>query len=367
MGKNYFRSWLTKKNNYLFWHQTFPSEKLDELITDDQIQKSIANSQTNQVLYAYIEKSIVRNYALLIDLKLREAFKMLTIAEFEEPSGFERKEKSSLTQKHYFETRQHLEYFLKHDIKQHDNPDAQLNAFRRWIDISSELLKRHCYEGFLLIFVNLQLIANPHLINGLPESSRTTYLNLVELSALDKNHSALRKFCQSNRDEHDLFPLIFWYHAVIILNESIGKLMRLKIKINKEMKDLKKHPDDNKLEDLMSERGELRKSLKTISTNIKDQLNQRENILAEIKTAQTIPVSVLPLNLVNTYHKIKLRHTKEEIEQARQQFQTIQHNNPLHSSQLYNQKLLPSFWSRRGKNPDKYWEEIFTPGYSKNN
>ncbi len=367
VGKNYFKEFLSKKENLAFWNQPLASEKLDRLISNPKIQKSIANDKKNQALYAYIEQTIVKDYASLIDLKLREVFKILTIKEFEEPGGFERKEKSSLRQKRYFETRQHLEFFLKHDINQHNNPDAQLNAFRRWIDISNELLKRHCYEGFLLIFVNLQLMAKPNLLEGLPENSRTIYKHLLLISATHKNHAALRNYIQLNSKHDDFFPLLFWYHAIMSLNESISKLedqsfklTRLKTNLNDRIAVLKKEkPHSKELDSLTKERNKLRKELGIIIDNIDDQIEQRDKILEDITKAKLEPLTSIPVNLEQTYNQIKTKHTKDQIDKAREMFKTNPKNEP--SSQLYKNKLLPSFWLRRGKSADKYWEEVFTP------
>lgn len=225
MSHNYFRTCLTTKDNKFFWQKPLASERFDKLIADRKFQKSIAHSRKNQLMYSFIESKIASDYALLIDTKLREQLKQFTLDDFNDISGFERKEKSNSRQQSYFKLRQELEFFLKNDIQQHKScPDAQLNAFRRWINISDLLLRHHCYEGFLLVFVNLQLIADKQLIDGLPVSVRNNYNQLCQLSSPIGNHSTLRHFMNTHQSESDFTPLFFTYHAIGALDESLESL-----------------------------------------------------------------------------------------------------------------------------------------------
>jgi len=336
MPINYFRIWLSKKENAFFWIKPLASEKIDLLITDPDIQKSIEKNKSNQAFYAFIENSIVSDYALLIELKLRHAFKCLRLDEFENPSGFERKEKSSLKQQKYFNTRNTLEFFLRQDINQHGHSDAQLNAFRRWI--------------------------------GLPASSRSIFKSLCELSSSDKNHSALRHYIQINQTKTELEPLLLRYHAIILLNASMDNLQDRKAtllkqnnKINKSIIICKKDPDHKKLEQLDIERLNIRTQLNSVSKQFKDQLKQRCTILEKVLAAQQVIVAEIPLNLEQTYKQVCARYNKHEVTLIRQSKDSILlDKNKNVVSDLYSNKLLPSFWNRRGKSAEQYWQELFS-------
>ncbi|VEB30463.1 Uncharacterised protein [Legionella pneumophila] len=237
MSHNYFRTCLTTKDNKFFWQKPLASERFDKLIADRKFQKSIAHSRKNQLMYSFIESKIASDYALLIDTKLREQLKQFTLDDFNDISGFERKEKSNSRQQSYFKLRQELEFFLKNDIQQHKScPDAQLNAFRRWINISDLLLRHHCYECFLLVFVNLQLIADKQLIDGLPVSVRNNYNQLCQLSSPIGNHSTLRHFMNTHQSESDFTPLFFTYHAIGALDESLESLKDKEVLLKKTIK-----------------------------------------------------------------------------------------------------------------------------------
>lgn len=397
VSHNYFRSWLTAKNNNKFWQKPLSSERFDKLIADRKFQKSIASSRKNQLMYSFIESKIASDYALLIDVKLRGQLKQFTLDDFKDTAGFERKEKSNLRQKNYFELRHQLEFFLKHDIEQYEYcPDARLNAFRRWINISDLLLRRHCYEGFLLVFVNLQLIADDQLLDGLPKSIRNNYNELCQLSSPIGNHSALRHFINTHHSENDFTPLFFTYHAIGVLDESIESLKEKEIRLKKQFKQLKKELNsvkkvvDPEVVDIISEllsnkehiprklserRGQLielmkelrgvRKQIKQIQFNVQDQLEQRANLLGLIAKEQKATVRAIPDYLEQTYHIIEDRSYCKQLIQSTQQdrprdLPTVRVQSP---SGLYKNKLLPSFWNREAKTASSYWESVFTPSY----
>ncbi len=394
MPVNHFRNWLNTRSNQQFWLNPIPSEQFDDLISNSAIQKSIADSKSNQLLYSYIENRIVLDYANLIDTKLREVFYTLNIDEFKDPSGFERKEKSSTNQTNYFELRNQLEFFLKQDIQQHKaNPDAQLNAFRRWVEISDSLLKRHCYEGFLLIFVNLQIIASPNLINGLPRGLQENYHELCRLCAPGSNHSALRKFINKNTTEHDFNPLIFTYHAIAVINESIINIRQHEILlkgrkkvVSKEIRRLQKEMDTHEfnqindllahhqkipdelragnsyLIDLLRESKRIPKDLKRNNRVIKEQHQQRTNLIHLVQKEQAYKIKAIPDYLESTFKRLSFRFNKHKIEEL----MNISTPEPVSArnaptSELYSRHLLPSFWQRAGKSQKNHWDDIFTP------
>lgn len=394
MSGHDFRNWLNDSSNQQFWLKPIPSEQFDKLISQASMQKSIAGSKKNQLFYSYIENKIVLDYANLIDFKLRSVFNNLKIDEFKEPDGFERKTKSSVNQENYFELRNQLEFFLKQDIQQHqNNPDAQLNAFRRWVEISDSLLKRHCYEGFLLIFINLQLIAKPHLINGLPIGLQRNYHELCSISSPDRNHSALRTFINVNSNERDFTPLIFTTHAITMLNESIIQIRQQELllksrrktvsreicrlqggmdpeefnKISQLVEDHKKIPRELRTEnlyliDLLRESRRIPRQIKRNHRVLAEQFEQRSNLIHLIEKEQSYAVKPIPDYLEKTYNRITFRFNRHKISQ----FMDIPDPEPLSTrnanpSKLYSQRLLPSFWQRAGKSVDKHWDDIFTP------
>lgn len=375
------------------------SERFDKLIADRKFQKAIAHSRKNQLMYSFIESKIASDYALLIDTKLREQLKQFTLDDFNDISGFERKEKSNSRQQSYFKLRQELEFFLKNDIQQHKSrPDAQLNAFRRWINISDLLLRHHCYEGFLLVFVNLQLIADKQLIDGLPVSVRNNYNQLCQLSSPIGNHSTLRHFMNTHQSESDFTPLFFTYHAIGALDESLESLKDKEVLLKKQLKHLNKKLNHlrravtpevidiiyeflkNKqqipkkmmerrghLIQLLEEVGCVGKQLKQIQINVQEQLEQRANLVGLIIKEQKTTPRTIPDYLEKTHNIIQHRFNKQSIA-------TVKLPNPvepttekiLSSSSLYKSKLLPNFWNRHGKSSSSYWEEVFTPSYLNN-
>ncbi|HAT8831056.1 TPA: Dot/Icm T4SS effector MavA [Legionella pneumophila] len=399
MSHNYFRTCLTTKDNKFFWQKPLASERFDKLIADRKFQKSIAHSRKNQLMYSFIESKIASDYALLIDTKLREQLKQFTLDDFNDISGFERKEKSNSRQQSYFKLRQELEFFLKNDIQQHKScPDAQLNAFRRWINISDLLLRHHCYEGFLLVFVNLQLIADKQLIDGLPVSVRNNYNQLCQLSSPIGNHSTLRHFMNTHQSESDFTPLFFTYHAIGALDESLESLKDKEVLLKKQLKHLNKKLNHVRREvtpevidiiyeflknkqqipkkmmerrghliQLLEEVGCVGKQLKQIQINVQEQLEQRANLVGLIIKEQQAMPRALPEYLEKTYNIIQHRFNKQSIA-------TVKLPNPLEpttektlsSSCLYKNKLLPHFWNRHGKSPSSYWEDVFTPSYLNN-
>ncbi|HAU4260396.1 hypothetical protein [Legionella pneumophila] len=399
MSHNYFRTCLTTKDNKFFWQKPLASERFDKLIADRKFQKSIAHSRKNQLMYSFIESKIASDYALLIDTKLREQLKQFTLDDFNDISGFERKEKSNSRQQSYFKLRQELEFFLKNDIQQHKSrPDAQLNAFRRWINISDLLLRHHCYEGFLLVFVNLQLIADKQLIDGLPVSVRNNYNQLCQLSSPIGNHSTLRHFMNTHQSESDFTPLFFTYHAIGALDESLESLKDKEVLLKKQLKHLNKKLNHlrravtpevidiiyeflkNKqqipkkmmerrghLIQLLEEVGCVGKQLKQIQINVQEQLEQRANLVGLIIKEQKTTPRTIPDYLEKTHNIIQHRFNKQSIA-------TVKLPNPvepttekiLSSSSLYKSKLLPNFWNRHGKSSSSYWEEVFTPSYLNN-
>ncbi|RUR17701.1 hypothetical protein ELY21_10325 [Legionella sp. km535] len=394
MRINKFQDWLNRNGNFLFLSNPISSEQIDTVLADKSVQKSIASSKKNQVIYSYIENKIVTDYASVIDFKLRDVFYKLSLDDFRDPRGFESKNKSSYNQCNYFELRNELEFFLKQDILQHHaRPDAKLNAFRRWIEVSDVLLRRHCYEGFMLVFTNLQLIASPNLVSSLPQSVQKNYHELCQLNSPNKNHFALRNFIKTHSNETDFSPLIFSYHAIAVINESIVHIREQDFLLNHRKKEVRKEihrlqneidPDDFKtlvklvgkhehipndlnqenryLISLLRENKRIPKNLRNNHKILCEQIEQRTGLLNSITKEQNYRVKSLPSYLEKTYNRIRFRFNKHNLERT----MGIVTSGPARSqdiapSRLYSHSLLPSFWNRKGKSAEQYWKETLTP------
>lgn len=363
MSVNVFRKWLKKNDNGHLWKQPMPSEQFDKLVSRPEIQRSIAKSKRNQHVYSYIENKITTDYAWLIDYKLREALKGLHLDDLRDPSGFESKSKSNDRQRNYFDLRDNLEHFLKHDIKQHhDNPDAELNAFRRWVEVSDLLLKRHCYEGFLLVFFNTYLLAKPHLVSGLPTGLRQRYYYLCHLGDTGCNHAPLRHYIHHNKKEHDFPPLIFNYHAIAVLNESIEQLEEKEINLKQNRRNLchkitklDQHYRPENYDEIVQASLELLaipEQIRIIQFNVKDQFEQRARLIHEISGAQKASINKLPVYLEASYDQMKALHKDKPLE--------LPAKSSTRPATLYSHKLLPGFWNRNCSTSEKYWKNIFS-------
>ena len=273
-----------------------------------------------------------------------------------------------------------MEFFLKNDIQQHQaNADAELNAFRRWIEIANVLLKRHCYEGFILVFVNLQLIARSDLVNALPQCVRENYNQLCEINKPDKNHRALRQYMKSHQNKTDFSPLIFNYHAIAVLNESIENLRDQELLLRDQNRQLvieigrvKKSTTnparrDIKIEVLQEKGVDIAKKLKKVELALEGQFQQRKALLDGVEKEQKQPLQPLPLYIDETYKQIKLRFNKQQKSTVKDVGANSLKGLNTAPSTLYSHKLLPSLWKRKGITEDKYWQQVFTTNCLKNN
>lgn len=383
MTINYFRTWLMQEKNQYFWKETpLPSEQMDGLLKDRNILKSIASSRSNQYLYGFIENRIVNGYADLINYQLRKAYAALPLTDFRDPSGFECKEKSSVAQKEYYRCFHELEYFLKQDILQHHKePNAQLNSFRRWIEISDALLKRHCYDGFLLTIANLQLLAKPYWITELPSGLQNTYEQMCKLSLSDKNHVALRTFMEKNRHESDFSPVLLNSHSIAWLNNSMTQLQEIKLNLLVKANELQFKIDElgrNKnlkysksiqlnRAALLKEKKENKDALVKNANLYKDQLKQCYIIMNKVDKEQHYPLKPLPDFLKKSIEVIQLRYQTSLKQEIKKKDNVRDDRKIIGLSKLYRHHLLPSFWKRAGKSPDKHWNDTFSISLFSNN
>lgn len=371
-----FHQWLSSQDNVLFWRKPMASEKLDQLISNQSIQESIAGNKKNHQKYAYIESQIVMDYALLIDFKLRQAFNSLVKQDFENPVGFERKEQANANQRQYIAVRDYFQFFVNHEMSQYPKgSDAQVNAFRRWVAISDLLLQRHCYEGFIIITSALQVLGTPYLIASLPKHLQENYTLHSELALFDGNHKTIRAYMLTHKSRKDFSPLLFTQHAITILIEAIAQLRCQQFALNAKKKMLleeicklsvlyyqtneKKY--HNAIAALIQARTRITNQIVDLSKIIHHHCEQRSVLVAGILKEQHIPfLNELPVYLEQTYTQIKNRyqHTKTNNNTLRKPTSSLAER----SSDLYTKKLLPSFWQRRGQSADEFWATAFKLG-----
>ncbi|MGM9452895.1 RasGEF domain-containing protein [Legionella bozemanae] len=144
MSKNSFFKNLIEKQQFL----TKPNAAFewDEMLAEKETRRKIKRDPERHVFFAYIESRFAYDHARLFDVKLRTA--------------------NSSAEEH-LEVRKVLKYFVREDINKHSCQDAQMHAFRRWVDTAIMLRKRHNYEAYFLVRdtlmemdINLQLTKN---------------------------------------------------------------------------------------------------------------------------------------------------------------------------------------------------------------
>ncbi|TAL65201.1 MAG: hypothetical protein EPN84_01895, partial [Legionella sp.] len=305
----------------------------------------------------------------------------LDLKEFRNPSGFERPEESVGLQ-YYNQSRTCLEYFLKKDITQHINPDAQLSAMRRWIMISDKLLKLHNYDAFLLIFTNIQLLAFKY-YTALPQCTRELYDRLSAINSTNSTHSSLREYIAANKSQEDCFPVMLWNRSIIGLQENIRRLNNVKESKQSEKKDLIASLENSDLSrreliHLKNKRKSLDKEIHKIRRLIAKQHLQIEDIIDEIKIAKNRKLSTKPCLQHNSYEVVLERFKNELKAEKPSSVPSTPPNSarldtapksskkreklpiPPPQPTLYSKKLLPSFWARKGMTANTYWGQVFT-------
>lgn len=333
MSDNLFVRWLTDPQNNLFLKEPLASEKFDDLSYDPELWASIVDNKQNRETYNLIEQQICSEYAFLIDYKLREVFYTLTEEEFKNPKGFECRLKSSFRQNNYFVLTEHLEFFVKSDIQNKaDHPLARLNAFKRWIEISNILFNQYCYEGFFLIFTNLQTIARDDILNALPKKSLEQYKSLATLCKVSGNFHELRSLILQNM-QHNIFPpLVLWFRDLRFLNETIEKannahkeLITALEALDLKIEQTNSNTDLNLMFELIQQKDLIYNQYWLNRILIIDQTKRIDAILEEIKKAQITPLNKLPIQLEQSYKRIELRFNQYQLDQARTQYidQTI--------------------------------------------
>lgn len=360
MAKNLFLSWLTEKKNTFFWRTPIASEKLDDALSNSEFQASIVGSRDNIQSYAHIERVIAKDYASLIEIRLRQVFLTLPLSDFKNPEGFENKDKRSPEQVKYYYIRDYLENFVKQDLRKSTSPDMQLNALRRWIDISNQLLKRHCYEGFLMVFANVANHGKDHLINGLPACYRDAYNHFLTLATPINNQSGFRNHIAKNKHDDDLYPLFLWFKDINALNISINDLRDQQKSLKDKAKELHGlavsfEPTPSKMRKLQSDKRCIMRELRTVERKLYEQEVQVNNILEDVKKAKKYKVRHTTDNLRLLEQEIQCRY--ELVKDKPPSTPTSARNSP--TPTLFTNQLLPSFWTRRGESAEKFWENLY--------
>lgn len=370
---DYFDSWLNQEENRFFWNKALPSETLDKVLADSKMQYIIANNSQHRDFYTFIETTIIKDYAELIDTLLRNAVHKLPLNDFVRLKGFEDAKQMSPEQTHYFAVRKHIQYFVIQDIQQHQNIDAQLSAFRRWIDIADQLEKKGCYEGLALVFSNLSLMEKPHLLEGLPKCTQNTFERLRKLTC---NKSALREQIKNSTSKNPLYAVYLWLHDLIHLKESIAKAENQEQQLRDEKKSLKRELRRERSAEmilrLIDKRNKNDHNLQTAVNDTQGQRAQRNAIYTEIAQQLSIPAPrTMRRNKWATYQVIVDRYNKASEDDRSY---PSPRNSPrkkapadkektettIPASNLYSKQLLPSFFARKGKTAEKYWQQVFS-------
>lgn len=337
----------SKTNNISFSiTNPMPSSYLDDLISNPSMLFLLGSDSGFLLTFIRLEKKVANDYALMIDTKLRAIFKRFDIDYFSNPIGFLGQVKPNLLQREYVEIRNQFEHLMQKEIKYQKNPDVQLNAFRRWIDIADDLLQRHCYEGFLLISVNLLVQARDFIIKGLPDYYQKKYECFCTLIHPRSCHKNLKNYIKNNRSKNDFCPIIFWVQTLNSILETISDkknglelLLRDKIVLNK--KDQK-----HKIAILHS-------------INILE--TKKTEILLKILAEQNQKLETLPTHLDNTFNQMRSSYNKDSIKEARVDFSSTP-KTPIGQmpSSLFSHKLIPPQGSSGTQTREAFWQEAFT-------
>lgn len=379
MSKNAFTELLTAKPN--LWEQPMASKKLDQAIADRKIQRGIASTRESHQKYSIIEKNIVDGYAQLVDNKLRQAFLNIPMSDFRTASGFGNPAKANAAVKEYYDVHARLSFFVKQDIKQHKgSPDAQLSAFRRWVSVSGQLLQNGCYDGFQLVFTNLQALATPQLEHGLPLALLREYNRMCHLNTPYQNTAALRHHIDDQKHERSLTPLLLRFRDINTFNENIEQTQDKKDRFIKQVKIISNNicrlekkienaPDSESLKTLLATKkaklARCQRIIKRADNAIKSLEHARMAVLVSIANEKSQPAAALPKHLKQTYNKIcKDYKSEDDVEEITNDHSASAPASPRghkreRTSTLYSEKILPSFFNRERASPDKHWEEVY--------
>jgi hypothetical protein len=364
-----------------FWEQPVTSKTWDEAIANPVVQQDIANKK-DQGLYALVEQKIASDHAMLVDNLLRASFLNIPISDFRVASGFGNPAKASAAVKNYNEVHAYLSFFVKQDIGQHINsPDARLNAFRRWVSVSSLLLENGSYEGFVLVFTNLQVLATPQLEHGLPLPLLREYNRMCQLNAPIKNQGALRQHIDEQAHEKSLSPLLLRFRDINTLNETLETLQDRKAHFTKRIelinKNISKRIEDGEqseelqsyLDEKKAKLARFQRIIKRKEKTIDELLLARENILISIANEKRQPADALSNHLQGIYREIRKDYAHEAAKEKEKENDEVitpssapaspRGHQRERTSTLYSEKMLPGFFSRGRVSPDKHWEEVF--------
>lgn len=326
MSGTLFLDWI--KQNKKNMNKPFYSQLWDEMIANKSMQKSIASCKKNQDLYRDHELKIINDHALLFEYKLRKYFDKLKKSDFNDPSGFSEVEKGSSRVKWYHRNRDMLQYYMEYDIGVHSRRDSQLNAFRRWIDVADILLKKHCYEGFVLIAAFLLTQYNPAR-GELPPQSQSKLDEFSKLTTPIRNFTQLRHYINDRSQSYDLLPMVILSKDLTFFNEFLGE---------KKLLSSKEIP---------------------VGDKIRKECLHKESLIASIMETRGKNTITLPRHLRNAYIRTKKRYKETQEDQAGEIKNLINNQSKASPSRLYTKDLVPSFWSRRCSK-SVYFDALFS-------
>lgn len=320
--KNKFHSWLGKHSDPAFWKQPLASTTLDQLLKDKKMRVAIDKSEKNQKYYSALNHEIAKDYAQLIDTKLREAINSLNLGDFDNLDWYEKIARANIRQKNYHNVRSVLEHWIIQDVEQHTHIASKLSAFKRWIKISECLLTSHCYEGFFLVFPQVHSLAKPNYLNELPEMLLQDFKEFDKLCSPVANFKCLRQYIIQNKHNRDLPPILLWYQSFNRLNESVQQVSASTKEIEEKVQGLDRSLSNLQLDDadtnelqidsITLERNRTSKDLMKLQENIGGLTDQRKLILNEIKfVIEHSFVMPIPDYLEQSYHQLIVSYNKQ--------------------------------------------------------
>ncbi|KTC98002.1 RasGEF domain-containing protein [Legionella erythra] len=402
MAKRHFLTWIEK--NISNQRDPFFSIRWDRLISHADIQKQIRKDKQAHEIYSYVESSLAHQQAKLIKITLRQAFNNLTEDDLANTAGFSNDKKATPRQKAYFHAHHTLQYYLRRDILEHTSRAARLNAFRRWIDVADILFSRHCYEGGMLVSVTLNLLDSYlRCEDELPAVSRKKLNHLLDMYSPAGNFKRLRQHIKDHQSENS-FPLVTVIGKdLTFIDENLNTLQKAMNEFLIAWKNQKKaqkqamyategregdvltqkhfkiyhghkirsavkpqHAHSHKKEAAQEKEFSIEELLAFPADKAPAEYNtMRNNYLAAVKEKMDFIRTLLPEK------KEQLPMLPHQLQSAYEQTERLYKENGLDSlleginantkkSTLYSEKLLPGFFSRGGRSPEKHWDKLFT-------
>ncbi|MCC5792622.1 MAG: hypothetical protein JJT82_08470 [Legionellaceae bacterium] len=366
-AKHRFLNWYNAHR--LFLKEPLASQEWDKKIADPLSQKALQSSKKAQKIYQSTEARLVHDYSDLLDGQLRKVVRRLKLKDFADPSGFSDLRKGSAALKRFFACRSTLENFINDDICGHSQRDAQLHAFRRWIEIAKLLLtKHHNYEANSLVIMRLlQIDAEWQFSNELPKSTQSDYHLFCSLLFPSQNFKALRSHIAAHPHPRNFSPTFLLAKDMMFLNEAIGDVhARSKSKALKPSDDAYENViiKEKMLEHFFAIKKQNRKKLQPHLSQTYTLLTEQYQAVHSSRRSASRPRrhsadAALPklesiLADEGTGHQ---RKRSKSLDSGDRTNAIPTPSEPIKATNLYTRKLLPSFWNRKC-HQERYWEKL---------